>query len=81
MKRFGSVSPRGERRAAAMVSLNVGGKHFDSSPDTLSKALYFQPYLQGDASMAVFLDHFCLQCKLRSSTPLLERCITFSSCT
>ena len=78
MKRFSSVSPRGERRAAAMVSLNVGGKQFDSSPDTLSKALYFQPYLQGDASMAVSVGHLCLQCKLRSSAPLLGRCITSS---
>ena len=48
MKRFHSASPRGERRAAAMVCLNVGGRQFDSSPDTLSKALYFEPYLSGD---------------------------------
>ena len=38
---------------AAMVSINVGGRHFDSSPDTLSKAQYFEPYLSGDYSVDV----------------------------
>ena len=47
MKRSCPDSPEGGRRAAAMVSLNVGGKHFDSSPDTLIQAQYFEPYLQG----------------------------------
>ena len=47
MKRPCSHSPEGGRRAAAMVSLNVGGKHFDSSPDTLIQAQYFEPYLRG----------------------------------
>ena len=38
---------------AAMVSLNVGGKHFDSSPETLSKAQYFKAICSGDQSVDV----------------------------
>ena len=35
------------KRRAAVVHLNVGGKSFDTSHDTLARASYFLPYLEG----------------------------------
>ena len=35
------------KRRAAVVPLNVGGKSFDTTHDTLAKASYFLPYLEG----------------------------------
>ena len=40
------TDPPPKRRAAA-VHLNVGGKSFDTTHDTLAKASYFLPYLEG----------------------------------
>ena len=39
------------KRAAAMVSLNVGGRRFDTTKETLSRASYFLPYLEGQLSI------------------------------
>ena len=34
-----------------MVSLNVGGRRFDTTKETLSRASYFLPYLEGHLSI------------------------------
>ena len=34
-----------------MVSLNVGGRRFDTTKETLSRASYFLPYLEGQLSI------------------------------
>ena len=41
------ASPPPKRLASSMVSLNVGGKHFDTTQETLRKAAYFHLYLTG----------------------------------
>ena len=45
--RCGEASPPPKRLASSMVSLNVGGKHFDTTQETLRKAACFQLYLTG----------------------------------
>lgn len=50
MKRYrngSNVNGQSDRRVALRVSLNVGSRQFDCSPDTLRKAGYFTPYLTG----------------------------------
>ena len=36
------------KRAATMLCLNIGGKHLDTTKETLREASYFHPYIEGD---------------------------------
>ena len=45
--RCGEASSPRKRLASTMVSLNVGGKQFDTTQETLRKAGYFHLYLTG----------------------------------
>ena len=46
MKRTSEEPPPPPKRAA-IICLNIGGQHFDTTRDTLSKCSYFIPYLEG----------------------------------
>ena len=46
-RRCGDASPPRKRLASTLVSLNVGGKRFDTTQETLRKAGYFHLYLTG----------------------------------
>ena len=62
MKRAAETHPTPPAMKAAIVRLNVGGRLFSTSRETLTKCAYFDPFLAGrilhatDDSGALFID-------------------------